>query len=33
LPSDGTSITKTMLLTPKHQSIAMLFDENFWNNF
>lgn len=33
LPADGSSITKTMLLTPKHQSIAMLFDESFWQNF
>lgn len=33
LPADGSSITKTMLLTPKHQSIAMLFDESFWKKF
>lgn len=33
LPADGSSITKTMLLTSKHQSIAMLFDESFWQNF
>jgi len=33
LPADGNSITKTMLLTPKHQSIAILFDESFWQNF
>ena len=33
LPKDGSSITKTMLLTAKHRSIAMLFDENFWQNF
>ena len=33
LPADGSSITKTMLLTPKHQSIAMLFNENFWQKF
>ena len=33
LPADANSITKTMLLTPKHRSIAMLFDENFWQNF
>lgn len=30
LPVSGTMLTKTMLLTPKHKSIAMLFDENFW---
>jgi transposase len=30
LPESGTTLTKTMLLTPKHKSIAMLFDENFW---
>jgi hypothetical protein len=33
LPSDGSSISKTMLLTPKHQSIAILFDEQFWKTF
>jgi transposase len=33
LPADGSSVTKTMLHTPKHQSIAILFDENFWQNF
>jgi len=33
LPSSGTIATKTMLLTPKHKSIAMLFDENFWKAF
>ena len=33
LPADGTSITKTMLLTQKHQTIAPLFDENFWKQF
>ncbi len=33
LPSDGRSISKTMLLTPKHQSIAILFDEQFWKTF
>jgi transposase len=30
LPKSGNTITKTMLLTPKHNSIAQLFDENFW---
>ncbi len=33
LPSHGTSISKIMLLTKKHRSIAMLFDENFWKQF
>ena len=33
LPSSGTIKTKTMILTPKHKSIAMLFDENFWKVF
>jgi len=30
LPESGTTLTRTMLLTQKHKSIAMLFDENFW---
>ena len=33
LPVSGNTITKTMLLTKKHKSIAMLFEENFWKNF
>ena len=33
LPADGSSITKTMLLTQKHQAIAALFDEKFWEQF
>ena len=33
LPSSGIIKTKTMLLTPKHKSISMLFDENFWKTF
>ena len=33
LPMSKNSITKTMLLTPKHKSIAKLFDEDFWKNF
>jgi hypothetical protein len=33
LPTSGATLTKTMLLTPKHKSIAMLFDEKFWENF
>ena len=30
LPTSGRTLTKTMLLTPKHQSIAKLLDEEFW---
>ena len=30
LPTSGKKINKTMLMTPKHKSIAALFDENFW---
>ncbi|KAA6305918.1 hypothetical protein EZS27_042428, partial [termite gut metagenome] len=33
LPISGETITKTMLLTPIHKSIAKLFDENFWKSF
>jgi len=33
LPASGETMTKTMLLTQKHKSIAMLFDKNFWNIF
>lgn len=33
LPKSGNTMTKTMLLTQKHKSIAHLFDENFWKNF
>lgn len=32
LPTSGTILTKTMLLTPKHKSIAMLFNEKLWEN-
>jgi transposase len=32
LPISGKTLNKTMLLTEKHKSIAMLFDENFWKN-
>jgi len=32
LPASGSTFSKTMLLTPKHKSIHMLFDENFWKN-
>jgi hypothetical protein len=30
LPKSNETMTKTMLLTAKHKSIAKLFDENFW---
>lgn len=33
LPKSDKTITKTMLLTSKHRSIAVLFDETFWKNF
>lgn len=33
LPISGNTMVKTMLLTRKHKSIAMLFEENFWENF
>jgi transposase len=33
MPISGNTMTKTMLLTPKHKSIAILFEENFWNFF
>jgi hypothetical protein len=33
LPLSEETITKTMLLTPSHKSIAKLFDENFWEIF
>ncbi|MDR0872751.1 MAG: hypothetical protein LBN27_04690 [Prevotellaceae bacterium] len=26
-------VTKTMLITDKHNSIAKLFETDFWNNF
>ena len=29
LPASGETMTKTMLLTAKHKSIAQLFDQNF----
>jgi transposase len=32
LPASGKTLTKTMLLTQKHKSIAKLFDQNFWKN-
>jgi len=30
LPKSNETMTKTMLLTAKHKSIAKLFNENFW---
>jgi transposase len=33
MPVSGNIMTKTMLLTPKHKSIAILFDENYWKFF
>ena len=32
LPASGETMTKTMLITAKHKSIRMLFDQNFWEN-
>lgn len=33
LPMSGNTMTKTMLLTQRHKSIAQLFDKKFWENF
>jgi transposase len=33
LPISGNTMTKTMLLTQRHRSIAQLFDEIFWEKF
>ncbi|GAB6013607.1 IS1634 family transposase [Viscerimonas tarda] len=33
LPISNETMTKTMLLTTRHKSIATLFDENFWKSF
>jgi hypothetical protein len=30
LQESKKTIAKTMLITPKHKSIAVLFDQNFW---
>lgn len=30
LPKSGETMTKTMLITPKHKSIAPVFEEKFW---
>jgi transposase len=32
LPVSNDTMTRTMLLTPRHKSIAKLFDENFWKS-
>ena len=32
LPACGETLTKTMLITQKHNSIKKLFDQNFWKN-
>ena len=33
LPQAQQTISRTMLLTDRHNSIACLFDENFWENY
>ncbi len=33
MPVSGNTLTKTMLLTPKHKSIGKLFEKNFWKTF
>jgi len=33
LPISGETMTKTMILTNKHQSIEDLFDKKIWENF
>lgn len=33
LPISGNTMDKTMLITQRHKTIALLFDENFWKNF
>ncbi|MDR1813807.1 MAG: hypothetical protein LBR18_03040 [Tannerella sp.] len=32
LPISNETMTKTMLMTAKHRSIAALFNENFWDD-
>jgi Transposase len=32
LPACGETLTKTMLITAKHNSIKLLFDKNFWKS-
>jgi transposase len=33
LPASGETLTKTMLITAKHNSIKQLFEQNFWRKF
>ncbi len=33
LPLSNTTLTKTMLITNKHKSISILFENQFWENF
>ena len=33
MPVSGNTLTKTMILTPKHKSIEKLFEKNFWKTF
>jgi len=33
LPVSGQTLTKTMLLTPKHKTISKLFEPEFWKGF
>jgi transposase len=33
LEHSGELLSKTMLITPRHKSIAQLFDPNFWSDF
>jgi hypothetical protein len=33
LTACGETLTSTMLITAKHNSIRQLFDQNFWGNF
>jgi transposase len=33
LPASGQTLSKTMLLTVKHNSIKRLFDSDFWKGF
>jgi transposase len=33
LPTSNTTMTKTMLITPKQKSIERLFNKNFWKSF
>lgn len=33
LPACGQTLTKTMIITQKHKTIARLFEDNFWRSF